>query len=127
MKNSCNGKILLLPIIVALVTTLSIQFIEGTLYSELIHLTIFEHLVIVVMTFLTVYLFTITLVVPIDIYISKKFKNKIILSILFNMIGLILVGCIDILIIKNIELKYLYLIFPLFSILSLFQINSKDA
>ena len=125
MKKSYQVKILLLPIIVALVTTLSIQLIERDSESELIHLTMFENLMIFVMTFFAIYLFTIIIVVPIDFFISKKLENKIITFILFNIIGLVLIGCINIWVLKSLELKSLYLIFPLFSILSLLQFDSN--
>lgn len=125
MKKSYKAKILLLPIIVALVTMLSIQFIERDSESELIHLTMFENLMIFVMTFFAIYLFTIILVVPIDFFISKKLENKIITFILFNIIGLVLIGCINIWVLKSLEMKSLYLIFPLFSILSLLQFDSN--
>ncbi|OJH20022.1 pilus assembly protein PilB [Bacillus obstructivus] len=125
MKKSYKAKILLLPIIVALVTMLSIQFIERDSESELIHLTMFENLMIFVMTFFAIYLFTIIIVVPIDFFISKKLENKIITFILFNIIGLVLIGCINIWVFKSLEMKSLYLIFPLFSILSLLQFDSN--
>lgn len=125
MKKSYKAKILLLPIIVALVTMLSIQFIERDSESELIHLTMFENLMIFVMTFFAIYLFTIIIVVPIDFFISKKLENKIITFILFNIIGLVLIGCINIWVLKSLEMKSLYLIFPLFSILSLLQFDSN--
>ncbi|KIP19951.1 pilus assembly protein PilB [Anoxybacillus sp. FSL W8-0382] len=126
MKKSYKVMILLLPIIVALVTTLSVQFIEGTLKSELLHFTMFENLMMFTMIFLTIYLFTIAFVVPINIYITKKIDNKLISFVLFNIVGLILIGCVDIWVLKNFELKSLYLIFPLFAVLSLFQSNSKS-
>ncbi|GIN41883.1 hypothetical protein J19TS1_48320 [Heyndrickxia oleronia] len=125
MKKSYKAKILLLPIIVALVTMLSIQFIERDSESELIHLTMFENLMIFVMTFFAIYLFTIIIVVPIDFFIFKKLENKIITFILFNIIGLVLIGCINIWVFKSLEMKSLYLIFPLFSILSLLQFDSN--
>lgn len=125
MKKSYKAKILLLPIIVALVTMLSIQFIERDSESELIHLTMFENLMIFVMTFFAIYLFTIIIVVPIDFFLSKKLENKIITFILFNIIGLVLIGCINIWVFKSLEMKSLYLIFPLFSILSLLQFDSN--
>ena len=125
MKKSYKAKILLLPIIVALVTMLSIQFIERDSESELIHLTMFENLMIFVMTFFAIYLFTIIIVVPIDFFLSKKLENKIITFILFNIIGLVLIGCINIWVLKSLEMKSLYLIFPLFSILSLLQFDSN--
>lgn len=126
MNKSYKVMILLLPIIVALVTTLSVQFIEGTLKSELLHFTMFENLMMFTMIFLTIYLFTIAFVVPINIYITKKIDNKLISFVLFNIVGLILIGCVDIWVLKNFELKSLYLIFPLFAVLSLFQSNSKS-
>ncbi|MBE2925527.1 pilus assembly protein PilB [Anoxybacillus flavithermus] len=101
MKKSYKVMILLLPIIVALVTTLSVQFIEGTLKSELLHFTMFENLMMFTMIFLTIYLFTIAFVVPINIYITKKIDNKLISFVLFNIVGLILIGCVDIWVLKN--------------------------
>ncbi|KAB8127467.1 pilus assembly protein PilB [Gracilibacillus oryzae] len=125
MNKNFKIKLILLPIVVALVTTLSIQFIEGTSGPDLIHFTTFENLVIVTMVFFTIYLFTIGCVLPINIYITKKMDNKLISFVLFNMVGLILIGCVDIWVLKIFELKSLYLIFVLFSVLSLIPFESE--
>lgn len=119
MEKSYKAKMLWFPILVTLITVLSIHFIEGTFESELIGFSMFGKLMIVIMIFLAIYLFTTFLVAPINIYISKKFRNKLISFILFNIIGFILIGCIDIWFLTLVDLKSLYLIFPLFSILTI--------
>lgn len=119
MEKSYKAKMLWFPILVTLITVLSIHFIEGTFESELIGFSMFGKLMIVIMIFLAIYLFTTFLVAPINIYISKKFRNKLISFILFNIIGVILIGCIDIWFLTLVDLKSLYLIFPLFSILTI--------
>ncbi|MFE3575951.1 pilus assembly protein PilB [Lysinibacillus sp. NPDC059133] len=119
MTKSYMAKILLLPIIVALVTTCSILFIERDPESELMPLSMYENAMLFVLFYLAIYLFTIVLVAPINIYISKKLGNKLISFILFNIIGLILIGCIDIWFLTLDNLISLYLIFPLFSILTI--------
>lgn len=119
MEKSYKAKMLWFPILVTLITVLSIHFIEGTFESELIGFSMFGKLMIVIMIFLAIYLFTTFLVAPINIYISKKIRNKLISFILFNIIGFILIGCIDIWFLTLVDLKSLYLIFPLFSILTI--------
>ncbi|QPQ30927.1 pilus assembly protein PilB [Lysinibacillus sp. JNUCC 51] len=116
MRKISIAKILFFPIIVALVTTLSIVLIEGAIKTDLIHFSTAENILFFVLIFLTIYFFTIILVAPINIYISKKLGNKLISFILFNIIGLILIGCIDI---WFLDIISLYLIFPLFSILTI--------
>lgn len=117
-------KILLLPLIVALLTTLSIQFIEENSDSALIRFTMFENLMLFVLPFLAIYLFMIIFVVPIDLYLIKQLQNKITYFILFNLIGLALVSCINIWILGNYGLHSLFLIFPSVSLLSIIEWNS---
>ena len=117
MKRKYN--ILFSPLIVALVTTFIIQFIEEKPESELIGFTMFENLVISALIFLGLYLFTIIVVAPIDLYLMNRLKNKILYFILFNSIGLVLIACLNVWILKSNDLKSLFLIFPLFAILSL--------
>lgn len=126
MKKSRNNifKILLLPLIVALLTTLSIQFIEENSDSALIRFTMFENLMFFVLPFLAIYLFIIIFVVPIDLYLIKQLQNKITYFILFNLIGLALVSCINIWILGNYGLNSLFLIFPFVSLLSTIEWNS---
>lgn len=118
MKRKYN--ILFSPLIVALVTTFIIQFIEEKKpESELIGFTMFENLMISAFIFLGLYLFTIIVAAPIDLYLMNRLKNKILYFILFNSIGLVLIACLNVWILKSDDLKYLFLIFPLFAILSL--------
>lgn len=117
MKRKYN--ILFSPLIVALVTTFIIQFIEEKPESELIGFTMFENLMISAFIFLGLYLFTIIVAAPIDLYLMNRLKNKILYFILFNSIGLVLIACLNVWILKSDDLKYLFLIFPLFAILSL--------
>ncbi|KOY83102.1 pilus assembly protein PilB [Lysinibacillus macroides] len=119
MSKNYLTRILLLPVIVALVTTLSLLFIEIDLESELMSLSMFEMLMFFVLFYLAIYLFTIVLVVPINIYISKKLENKLVSFILFNSMGFMLIGCIDIWFLTLGSFMSFYLIFPLFSILTL--------
>lgn len=119
MSKNYLTRILLLPVIVALVTTLSLLFIEIDLESELMSLSVFEMLMFFVLFYLAIYLFTIVLVVPINIYISKKLENKLVSFILFNSMGFMLISCIDIWFLTLGSFMSFYLIFPLFSILTL--------
>jgi len=121
MKRKYNNMFpfLFSPLIVALVTTFIIQFIEEKPESELIGFTMFENLMISALIFLGLYLFTIIVVAPIDLYLMNRLKNKILYFILFNSIGLVLIACLNVWILKSDDLKYLFLIFPLFAILSL--------
>ncbi|RHW34032.1 pilus assembly protein PilB [Lysinibacillus yapensis] len=128
MRKNYIARMLLLPIIVALVTTLSILLIEREAESDLMPLSMFENLMLFVMLYLAIYFFTIVLAAPINIYISKKIKNKIVSIILFNIIGLMLIGCIDAWFLTIVDLMSVYLIFPLFSLLALipFKIEWND-
>jgi len=117
MKRKYN--ILFSPLIVALVTTFIIQFIEEKPESELIGFTMFENLMVSAFIFLGLYLFTIIVAAPIDLYLMNRLKNKILYFILFNSIGLVLIVCLNVWVLKNNDLKSLFLIFPLFAILSL--------
>lgn len=70
--------------------------------------------------FLGFYFFIIISALPINMYISKKIQNKLIAFILFNAVGFILVRyTIGIWIFSSVDYISIYLIFPLFSILSL--------
>lgn len=117
MKRKYN--ILFSPLIVALVTTLMIQFIEKKQESELIGFTMFENLMISALIFLGLYLFTIIVAAPINLYLMNRLKNKILYFILFNSIGLVLIACLNVWLLKSNDLESLFLIFPLFAILSL--------
>lgn len=121
MKRKYNNMFpfLFSPLIVALFTTFIIQFIEEKPESELIGFTMFENLMISALIFLGLYLFTIIVVAPIDLYLMNRLKNKILYFILFNSIGLVLIACLNVWILKSDDLKSLFLIFPLFAILSL--------
>lgn len=121
MKRKYNNMFpfLFSPLIVALVTTLIIQFIEEKPESELIGFTMFENLMVSALIFLGLYLFTIIVAAPIDLYLMNRLKNKILYFILFNSIGLVLIACLNVWILKSDDLKSLFLIFPLFAILSL--------
>ena len=128
MKKNYNRtiKLLFLPMVVSLVTTFVSQFIAGNSESELIHFTMFENIMFFVLIFLGVYLFTLIVAAPIDFYLSNKLQNKLMYFILFNIIGALLLGCINYWILKIDALNSLFLIFPLFSILSLLvELNSK--
>ena len=125
MEKSYKVKMILFPIIVTLITMLSIWFVEGTFEGELSGFG-FVELALFVMFFLGIYLFTIVTVVPINIYISKKIRNKLISFIVFNIIGLVLIVCIDIWFLTVIEFKSLYSLFPLFSIFSLVLESEKN-
>ncbi|MEK5231506.1 pilus assembly protein PilB [Lysinibacillus sp. FSL K6-0232] len=115
MEKNYKAKMLLFPIIVTFITVLSIHFIEGLLESEQMYL----RLAMLIMLFLAIYLFTAFLVVPINIYLSEKLGNRFVSFMLFNSIGFILIGCMDIWFLTLMDLKSLYLIFPLFSILTI--------
>ncbi len=120
MDKSDQVKMILLPIIVSLITlitTLSIFFIEGQGETEGIGMVFILELS--VLLFLAIYFLTIISAVPIHFFISKKINNKLISFIVFNGIGLVSIVCIDIWFLTVIELKSLYSVFPLFSILSL--------
>lgn len=77
-----------------------------------------------VLLYLGIYFFTIIFVVPIVIYLTNRIENKIHSFILINVIGLMLIGCMDIWLFTLFSFKPLYLIFPLFSILTLIRFNS---
>lgn len=118
MEKSYQLKILLFPVLVSFITTLSVIFIEGQGQggSEE-HRTLI--LALIIMVFLAIYFFTIVVVVPINMYLFHIIQNKWISYILFNVIGFALIICIDIWFLTVVECKPLYIIFPLFSFLSL--------
>jgi len=122
MTNNLAYKMFLLPILVAVISTLCIQFVEKELESELIDFSMYEDLIFLGIIFLTIYIFIIVIAMPIEFYLSSKLKNKILSFILFNIIGLILISIIF-WIMKDFELDSLYLIFPLFGVLTFFQPN----
>lgn len=124
MRKISIAKILFFPIIVALVTTLSIVFIEGVFQSDIMPPSTAEKVLLSVLLYLGIYLFTIIFVVTIEIYLTHRIKNKILSFVLTNVIGLILVGCIDIWFFTLCGFRSIYLIFPLFSILTLIRFNS---
>ena len=124
MRKISIAKILIFPLIVALVTTLSIVFIEGVFRSDIMPPSTAEKILLSVLLYLGIYLFTIISVVPIEIYLTNKIKNKILSFVLINIIGLILMGCIDIWFFTLGGFRSIYLIFPLFSILTLVRFNS---
>ncbi|TKI53787.1 pilus assembly protein PilB [Lysinibacillus mangiferihumi] len=122
MKKNHNStiKLLFLPLLVAFVTTLVSQVVTGNSESELLHFTMFENLMLFVLIFLGVYLFTLIITVPIDLYLLSKINSKILYFILFNIIGVAIVGCINLWVLKIDGLTSMFLIFPLFAIFSLF-------
>lgn len=122
MKKNHNRtiKILFLPLLVAFVITLVSQVVANNTESELLHYTMFENLMLFGLILLGIYLFTLIITVPIDFYLLSKINNKILYFILFNIIGLVLVGCINLWVLKIDALNSMFLIFPLFAILSLF-------
>lgn len=120
-KNDNNTiKLLFLPLLVAFVTTLVSQVVAGNSESELLHFTMFENLMLFVLIFLGVYLFTLIITAPIDLYLLSKINSKILYFILFNIVGVAIVGCINLWVLKIDGLTSMFLIFPLFAILSLF-------
>ncbi|MGA4515676.1 pilus assembly protein PilB [Solibacillus silvestris] len=121
MRKISIAKMLFAPIIVALVTTLSIVFIEGVFRSEIMPPSTAEKILLAVLLYLGIYLFTIIFVVPIEVYLNNRIKNKILFFVITNVIGLILVWCIDFWLGGFMSI---YLIFPLFSILTLIRFNS---
>ncbi|OBW59376.1 pilus assembly protein PilB [Solibacillus silvestris] len=121
MRKISIAKMLFDPIIVALVTTLSIVFIEGVFRSEIMPPSTAEKILLAVLLYLGIYLFTIIFVVPIEVYLNNRIKNKILFFVITNVIGLILVWCIDFWLGGFMSI---YLIFPLFSILTLIRFNS---
>lgn len=124
MRKISIAKMLIAPIIVALVTTLSIVFIEGVFRSEIMPPSTAEKIQLAVLLYLGIYLFTIIFVVPIDIYLTNRIKTKILFFVLTNVIGLFLVWCIDLWFFTLGGFMSVYLIFPLFSILTLIRFNS---
>lgn len=121
MKKNHNSaiKLLFLPLLVAFVTTLVSQVVTGNSESELLHFTMFENLMLFILIFLGVYLFTLIITVPIDLYLLSKINSKILYFILFNIIGVAIVGCINLWVLKIDGLTSMFLIFPLFAIFSL--------
>lgn len=77
MRKISIAKMLFAPIIVTLVTTLSIVFIEGVFRSEIMPPSTAEKIQLAVLLYLGIYLFTIIFVVPIEIYLTNKIINKI--------------------------------------------------
>ncbi|BAK16800.1 type II secretory pathway, ATPase PulE/Tfp pilus assembly pathway, ATPase PilB [Solibacillus silvestris StLB046] len=122
MRKISIAKMLFAPIIVALVTTLSIVFIGGVFRSEIMPPSTAEKIQLAVLLYLGIYLFTIIFVVPIDIYLTNKKQNTF--FILTNVIGLILVWCIDIWFFTLGGFMSIYLIFPLYSFLTIIRFNS---
>ena len=112
-------KVFLLPIVVALVTTLSLQFFEDILFSDLIGFSSFEEMLFLAMIFLFIYFFILIFIVPFEIFLSRKLKNTIIYFCVFNSMGIILFLCIDLWLFDARLLKSFYIIFPLFSVLSI--------
>lgn len=125
MEKSSQMKIILFPIIVTLITVLSISFIEGHWETE--GVGTYVNLALFVLLFFAIYFFTISIVVPINMYISDKLRNKLISFFVFNIIGFLLIFCIDIWFLTAFEFKSLYLVFPLFSIFSLVLKSKKDS
>lgn len=124
MRKISIAKILFFPIIVAFVITLSIVLSERGFQSDIMPLSTAEILMLSVLLYLGIYFFTIIFVVPIVIYLTNRTENKIHSFILINVIGLMLIGCMDIWFFTLFSFKSLYLIFPLFSILTLIRFNS---
>ncbi|ATP39975.1 pilus assembly protein PilB [Solibacillus sp. R5-41] len=124
MEKNLQVRIVLFPVIVTLITMFSICFVEGHWELEGIETGI--NLALLVLIFFAIYFFTITLVVPINIYFSNKIRNKLVSFIVFNIVGLILVVSIDIWFLSVFEFKSLYLTFPLFSIFSLVLKSEKN-
>ncbi|MEK4531546.1 pilus assembly protein PilB [Solibacillus sp. FSL K6-1554] len=125
MRKISIAKMLFAPIIVALVTTLSNVFIEGVFRSEIMPPSTAEKILLAVLLYLGIYLFTIIFVVPIEVYLNNRIKNKILFFVITNVIGLILVWCIDIWFFTLGDFMSIYLIFPLFSILTIIRFNSN--
>lgn len=121
MKKNHNStiKLLFLPLLVAFVTTLVSQVVTGNSESELLHFTMFENLMLFILIFLGVYLFTLIITAPIDLYLLSKINSKILYVILFNIVGVAIVGCINLWVLKIDGLTSMFLIFPLFAIFSL--------
>jgi len=118
-------KIFLLPIIVAFAATCIAMFIDGNLdlKAAMTHSALKEVVVISLIYFLGFYLFIIISALPINMYISKKIGNKLISFVLFNVVGFILVQyTIKIWFFSYLDYMSIYLIFPLFSILSLIRL-----
>lgn len=103
----------------AFVTTLVSQVVAGNSKLELLHFTMYENLMLFVLIFLGIYLFTLIITVPINLYLLSKINNKIRYFILFNIIGVAIVGCINLWVLKIEGLTSMFLIFPLFAIFSL--------
>lgn len=125
MRKISIAKILFFPIIVAFVITFSIVLSERGFQSDIMPLSTAEILMLSVLLYLGIYFFTIIFVVPIVIYLTNSIENKIHSFIVINVIGLMLIGCMDIWFFTLFSFKSLYLIFPLFSILTLIRFNSN--
>lgn len=124
MKKNFQVKIGLFPIIVTLLTILSFCFVEGSWEEEGLETN--GKLALLVLVFFAIYFFAITLVAPINIYISNKIRDNLGSFFVFNTIGLALVASIDTWFLTAMEFKSSYLIFPLFSILSLMLKSEKN-
>lgn len=124
MDKSFQIKIILLPTILAFLTVFCISLVEGHWEQEGIGTT--GKIALFVLIYFAVYFFTIIVVVPIHIYLSNKIKNRLISFIAFNCVGLLIVGSIDLWFLTDIEFKSLYMISPLFSILSLFLKSEQN-
>lgn len=118
MENRLKEKIILFPVIVTLLVIGSIYFFEHNLKSELFGTSFVMKLTIGLMMFFTIYFFLIAIVVPLHFFISNKLGNTGLTFILFNIFGVLLIGCLDIWFFTIIDIMSIYLIFPLFSILA---------
>ncbi|AWE07685.1 pilus assembly protein PilB [Lysinibacillus sp. 2017] len=117
LKNTT--KIILLPLIVSILITLSLLIFEG----DVLGLDFYLLSLLFVFVFLAIYFFTVIFVLPLYLFFIKRFKNVLISLFLLNIIGLFIIGCIDIWLVTIFNSKSLYMIYPLFSILSLARFN----
>lgn len=124
MRKISLAKILFFPVIAAFVTTLSIVLIEGVFQSDIMPPSTAQQIMLSVLLYLGIYFFTIIIVVPVEIYLTNRLKNRLLSFVLINVIGFILIGCMDRWFFTLYSLKSLYLVFPLFSILSLLRFNA---
>lgn len=118
-------RVFVLPIMIAFITTCIAMLADDNLDSQaaINDPTIREVISTSLIFFLGFYIFIIVSVLPINIYFSKIIRNKFISFILFNVVGFILVRfTIGTWIFSSVDYISIYLIFPLFSILSLIRI-----
>lgn len=127
MEKKTKFKILLLPILVSFIVTICVLFIDENIVSETITPSTQQIVSLSVLLFLGIYFFIITLVLPIDLFISKKTQNRIIAFILFNVVGLIFAYVIETWFFTSISFISIYFIFPVFSILSLIRMFVYNA